>query len=141
MTENNNQRRYDVIVWGATGFTGRLVAEYLLGKYGIGRDLRWAIAGRNREKLESICSELGIESGSLPIVVSDSLDAQSMQDLARDAKVVLTTVGPYAKYGAALVEACVSQGTHYCDLAGEVQWMRKMIDSFQEDAVKNGAKA
>ena len=140
MTENNNQRRYDVTVWGASGFTGRLVTEYLFGKYGIGSELRWAIAGRNREKLESICSELGIESGSLPIVISDSFDVQSMKDLARNSKVVLTTVGPYAKYGAALVEACVSQGTHYCDLAGEVQWMRKMIDSFQEDAVKSGAR-
>lgn len=140
MSENNNQRPHDIVVWGASGFTGKLVTEYLYGHYGVGGELRWAIAGRNREKLESLCSALGIESGSLPIVISDSFDAQSMQNLARDTKVVLTTVGPYAKYGTALVEACVSQGTHYCDLAGESQWMRKMIDSFQTAAEKSGAR-
>ena len=140
MSNNNNQRQHDIVVWGASGFTGKLVTEYLYGKYGVGGELRWAIAGRNREKLESLCSALGIESGSLPIVIADSFDAQSMQNLARDTKVVLTTVGPYAKYGTALVEACVSQGTHYCDLAGESQWMRKMIDSFQTDAEKSGAR-
>jgi len=140
MSENNNQRQYDLVVWGASGFTGKLVTEYLYGNYGVGGELRWAIAGRNREKLESLCSDLRIESGSLPIVISDSFDAQSMQNLARDTTVVLTTVGPYAKYGSALVEACVSQGTHYCDLAGESQWMRKMIDSFQTDAEKSGAR-
>ena len=140
MSENNNQRPHDIVVWGASGFTGKLVTEYLYGNYGVGGELRWAIAGRNREKLDSLCSDLGIESGSLPIVISDSFDAQSMQNLARDTKVVLTTVGPYAKYGSALVEACVSQGTHYCDLAGESQWMRKMIDSFQTDAEKSGAR-
>ncbi len=140
MSNNNDQRRHDIVVWGASGFTGKLVTEYLYGNYGVGGELRWAIAGRNREKLDSLCSDLGIESGSLPIVISDSFDAQSMQNLARDTRVVLTTVGPYAKYGSALVEACVSQGTHYCDLAGESQWMRKMIDSFQTDAEKSGAR-
>ncbi len=137
---SGHHRQYDVIVWGASGFTGRLVTEYLFAKYGSGGELRWAIAGRNREKLESICSELGIASASLPIIIADCFELQSMQSLARDTRVVLTTVGPYAKYGAALVEACVSQGTHYCDLAGEVQWMRKMIDSFQADAEKSGAR-
>ena len=117
MSENNNQRSHDIVVWGASGFTGKLVTEYLYGNYGVGGELRWAIAGRNQEKLDSLCADLGIESGSLPIVISDSFDAQSMQNLARDTRVVLTTVGPYAKYGSALVEACVSQGTHYCDLA------------------------
>ena len=140
MSEENNQRQFDVIVWGASGFTGRLVTEYLFGKYGIGGGLRWAIAGRTQEKLESVCSELGIAFGSLPIIVADSFDKESMQNLAGDTKVVLTTVGPYAKYGSILVEACVMQGTHYCDLAGEVQWMRKMIDQYQADAEKSGAR-
>jgi len=134
MGDNNNQRQYDVIVWGASGFTGRLVAEYLFSKYGNDGQLRWAIAGRNQAKLESI------GSGSLPIIVADCFDSESMQQLARTTKVVLTTVGPYAKYGSALVEACVRHGTHYCDLAGEVQWMRKMIDRFQSDAAKSGAR-
>ncbi len=140
MSINNYQRAYDVIVWGASGFTGRLVTEYLFGKYGTGGELRWAIAGRSQEKLETICVELGIASGSVPIIIADCFDSGSMQDLARDTKVVLTTVGPYAKYGSALVEACVMHGTHYCDLAGEVQWMRKMIDRFQSDAEASGAR-
>ena len=140
MSINNYQREYDVIVWGASGFTGRLVTEYLFGKYGTGGELRWAIAGRSQEKLETICVELGIASGSVPIIIADCFDSGSMQDLARDTKVVLTTVGPYAKYGSALVEACVMHGTHYCDLAGEVQWMRKMIDRFQSDAEASGAR-
>ena len=140
MSIKNYPRAYDVIVWGASGFTGRLVTEYLFGKYGTGGELRWAIAGRSQEKLETICVELGIASGSVPIIIADCFDSGSMQDLARDTKVVLTTVGPYAKYGSALVEACVMHGTHYCDLAGEVQWMRKMIDRFQSDAEASGAR-
>ena len=140
MSENNHQRQYDVIVWGASGFTGRLVTEYLFGKYGTGGELRWAIAGRSQDKLETICAELGIASGSVPIITADSFDSESMQGLARNTRVVLTTVGPYAKYGSALVEACVKHGTHYCDLAGEVQWMRLMIDRFQSDAEASGAR-
>ena len=137
---NRNKRQYDVIVWGASGFTGKLVTEYMLAKYGTDGDLRWAIAGRDQAKLEMICSDLGVRPSSLPIIISDSFDTNSMRRLARDTRVVLTTVGPYAKYGSALVEACVASGTHYCDLAGEVQWMRKMIDQFQSDAEKSGAR-
>ncbi len=95
--------------------------EYLLGRYGTDGKLRWAIAGRDQQKLEKICSELGVRSGSLPIIIADCYDSESMQQIAVDTKVVLTTVGPYAKYGSALVAACVANGTHYCDLAGEVQ--------------------
>lgn len=128
-----NQRKYDVIVWGASGFTGRLVTEYLLGKYGAHGDLRWAIAGRDRSKLEDTCSDL-------PVIIADSFDSRAMQSLAADTRVVLTTVGPYARFGSALVEACVAHGTHYCDLAGEVQWMSRMIDRFQQGAENSGAR-
>ena len=142
MNANNkqNHRQYDVTVWGASGFTGRLVTEYLLGKYGTDGKLRWAIAGRDQEKLEKICSALAVQPGSLPIIIADCYDTESMQRLAADTRVVITTVGPYAKYGSALVAACVANGTHYCDLAGEVQWMRAMIDQFQPDAEKSGAR-
>jgi len=142
MAENNNRnhRRYDLVVWGASGFTGRLVTEYLVGRYGTGGELRWAIAGRDQAKLETVCSELGLGNNDLPIIISDSFDSEAIHRLASDTKVVLSTVGPYAKYGSALVEACVAHGTHYCDLAGEVQFMRKMIDRFQSDAEKSGAR-
>jgi short subunit dehydrogenase-like uncharacterized protein len=142
MSETNsaNPRKYDLVVWGATGFTGRLVTAYLFGKHGTDGEIRWAIAGRNRRKLEAVCSELGIAPAGLPIIISDCFDGDAMQRLVSQSKVVISTVGPYARYGSTLVEACVRQGTHYCDLAGEVQWMRKMIDRFQADAEKSGAR-
>ena len=131
-------REFDVIVLGATGFTGRLVAEYLVAQYGIGGELRWAAAARSQSKLDALKSELG--QPDLPVIIANSLDEASMQELAKRTKVVLTTVGPYAKYGTELVAACVANGTHYCDLAGEVQWIRRMIDAHHEAAQKSGAK-
>lgn len=140
----SDDREFDVIVWGATGFTGRLVAEYLLRTYGVGNELRWAMGGRNEAKLRSVRDELGQSSGvdanSVPLVTGDAADPAATAELARRTRVVCTTVGPYAKYGTPLVEACVDAGTDYCDLTGEVQWMRKMIDSFHERARTNGAR-
>jgi short subunit dehydrogenase-like uncharacterized protein len=134
------QREFDIIALGATGFTGALVAEYLLDRYGIGRDLRWAAAGRNESKLGQLRSQLGAAAEELPIIVADSLDPSSMDELAKRARVVLTTVGPYAHFGSPLVAACAANGTHYCDLAGEVQWIRRMIDAHDEQARETGAK-
>ncbi len=140
MSEPTATREFDVIVCGATGFTGTLVAEYLLRQYGIDADLRWAIAGRSREKLESLRDSLGDKAANLETMVADSFDQDALRNLARRTRVVLTTVGPYALYGSALVEACVEEGTHYCDLAGEVQWIRKMIDQHHERAQQTGAR-
>ena len=137
---NTESREFDVIVWGATGFTGTLVAEYLCRQYGIGGDLRWAIAGRNSRKLEELRDALGADAAALEIIESDSHDKESLKQLASRTSVVLTTVGPYALYGSELVEACVDNGTHYCDLAGEVQWIRKMIDLHHERAKQTGAR-
>jgi short subunit dehydrogenase-like uncharacterized protein len=131
-------REFDIIVWGATGFTGRLVAEYLLRQYGIGGDLQWAIAGRSEKKLEAVKQDLGAES--LPTIVADSFDDDKLSSMAASAKVIITTVGPYAKYGSNLVAACAQHGTHYCDLAGEAQWIRRMIDMHHEAARESGAR-
>ncbi|HEY4241311.1 MAG TPA: saccharopine dehydrogenase NADP-binding domain-containing protein [Kofleriaceae bacterium] len=125
-----SDREYDLVLFGATGFTGRLVAEYLAASP---EKLRWAIAGRNREKLAA----LGL---SVPIEIADAMDAASVGALAARTKVVCTTVGPYAKYGSALVAACAKHGTHYCDLTGEVQWMRQMIDAHDAEARETGAR-
>lgn len=137
------EREFDVIVWGATGFTGRLVAEHLLRR-SQESSFRWALGGRNGAKLESVRDEIGRETGldasALPLVVGDSDDPESLQHLARRTRVVCTTVGPYAKYGSGLVAACVEATTHYCDLTGEVQWMRKMIDRHHEEAAARGAR-
>jgi short subunit dehydrogenase-like uncharacterized protein len=129
------ERELEVVVWGATGFTGRLVAEYLLERHGVGGELRWALGGRSRKKLESVREEIGrataTPAGDLPILLGDADDEASLGALARRTRVVCTTVGPYATVGSKLVAACARAGTHYCDLTGEVQWMRRMIDAHQ----------
>jgi short subunit dehydrogenase-like uncharacterized protein len=133
-------REFDVVVLGATGFTGKLVAAYLLRQYGIGQDLNWAIAGRSEAKLNELRDDLGEAAADLKILVADSTDRPALDALAARTRVVLTTVGPYALYGSELVAACVAAGTDYCDLAGEVQWIRKMIDQHHEHARKSGAR-
>ena len=140
MSEATATREFDIIVWGATGFTGALVAKYLLRQYGVDGDVRWAIAGRSKEKLDALRDELELNEEALETIVADSFDAGALSDLTRRTRVVLTTVGPYALYGSELVAACVENGTHYCDLAGEVQWIRKMIDRHHERATQTGAR-
>jgi len=133
-------REFDVVVFGASGFTGRLVVEYLLERYPPGGALRWAVAGRNASKLKGVLAELGAGEDAVPVMVADSADEDALDGIARQTRVVLTTVGPYAKYGSGLVAACVRNGTAYCDLAGEVQWMRRMIDLHHEEAERTGAR-
>jgi short subunit dehydrogenase-like uncharacterized protein len=142
MTNSVDQRPrdFDVVVYGASGFTGRLVAEYLLEAYGTNGDLTWAMAGRNLAKLEGVRRELGAAAAEIPLLVADSNDAESLEKLALQTRVIATTVGPYALYGSKLVAACVAAGTHYCDLTGEVHWMRRMIDAHHEAAVSSGAR-
>ena len=135
-----NDRPYDIVVVGASGFTGRLVVEYLAERYPVGAPLRWAVAGRNREKLEKVIAEKCTTGEPPAIIVVDSHDSAALGQLARKTRVVLTTVGPYAMYGSELVAACVESGTHYCDLAGEAQWIRQMIDKHQSAAVQSGAR-
>jgi short subunit dehydrogenase-like uncharacterized protein len=136
-------RRFDVVVWGASGFTGELVAEYLTKTYGVGRSLRWALAGRSREKLEKVRSALeAIEprARDLPLLLGDSTDRASLDAIAQEARVVVSTVGPYALYGKELVAACVSAGSDYCDLTGEFPFIREMIDLHHEEARAKGAR-
>ena len=135
------KRDYDLILLGATGFTGQLVAEYLARQYGVGGDLRWAIAGRNAQKLEQVRAQILADNDeSLDIVVADSNDRESLNTMAARATAICTTVGPYALYGTPLVEACIEAGTHYCDLTGEVQWIQRNIADFQTRAEKADAR-
>lgn len=137
----SQEREFDVIVWGATGFTGQLVLDYLVKQYGVGKSLKWAIAGRNEEKLNMVArNAAGDLASEITIIVADSNDAAAMESLVKQTKVICTTVGPYALFGSLIVEACVNHGTHCCDLTGEVQWMRKMIDAHQTAAENSGAK-
>ena len=131
------QRQYDIIIWGATGFTGKLVAKYMTENYA-NSNLSWALAGRNEDKLQSLLHSLG--QPDVPTIVADAQDSEEIAALVKQTRVVLTTVGPYARYGSPLVEACANHGTHYCDLTGEVHWMREMISKHQSAAQQSGAK-
>jgi len=139
------QREFDIIVLGATGFTGRLVAEYLAQRHPDPADLRWALAGRNQEKLDQLARTLGAvvpdcNSEALPRLHGDSSDAASMAALARRARVIVSTVGPYALHGSLLVQACAENGTDYCDLSGELQWIHRMIAEWGPRARESGAR-
>lgn len=133
---------FDLVLWGASGFTGHLVADYLARSYGTGGDLRWAIAGRNREKLEQVRDEClpRAKRKELPILIADSTDPSSVAQLVAQTRVVCSTVGPYAKYGTALVAACAEAGVDYCDLTGEVHWMARVIPDYQGTAEASGAR-
>lgn len=128
-------REFDVIVYGATGYTGRLVAEYLKDKAG----LKWAMAGRSVDKLAEVRDLIGAASDT-PLIVADASNAASLDAMVKRAKVVLTTVGPYQLYGNELVAACVANGTDYTDLCGEPAWMRQKIDQHDDAAKASGAR-
>ena len=129
----------DLIIYGASGFTGRLVAEYVQQQYGNGETLRWAMAGRSQTKLEAVRDEIGLPSDT-PILVADTTDMSSLQLMADQARCVLSTVGPYQLYGAGLVSVCANSGVDYVDLCGEAVWMRYMIDAHEADAKASGAR-
>lgn len=128
---------YDIVLWGATGFTGRQAAQYLQSQYGDGQ-IKWAIAGRNRERLEAIRQK--INAPNLDLLVVPGSDASAADSLARTTKVVCSTVAPAAKYASEMVAACVENGTDYCDLSGELHWLRTMIDKHQQKAEQTGAR-
>ena len=136
---SGHTRPFDLILWGATGFTGRLVAEYLLRRTPLGREgaPRIALAGRNEEKLRALREELAGEypaAANLELRCAQIDSAESLDRLCREGRVICSVVGPYARYGSSLVAACVRAGSHYCDLSGEVHWIRSMIDAHHRDA-------
>ena len=132
-------RELGVVVYGATGYTGKLVAEYLNNQYGADGDLSWAMAGRSIDKLEAVRDELGI-SAKVPLIVTDASDPASVRAMVDRAAVVITTVGPYQLYGSDLVAACAEAGTDYVDLCGEPNWMEQMIKAHNDTAKASGAR-
>ncbi|MFN9739068.1 MAG: saccharopine dehydrogenase family protein [Pseudomonadota bacterium] len=131
---------YDLVLHGASSFVGRIVAEHLIERHGVGRDLRWAISGRSPERLHALRDVLGRRAMKLPVLVADAADADALRMLCARTRVVASTVGPYALHGGPLVAACVAAGTDYCDLTGEVQWVRRMITRHQRAARRSGAR-
>ncbi|MDG1119347.1 MAG: saccharopine dehydrogenase NADP-binding domain-containing protein [SAR86 cluster bacterium] len=134
-----SEREFDLVVFGASGYTGKLVAEYIQNEYGGDQPLKWALAGRNKDKLAGIKEDLNLES-DLTILKVDSNDQESLDAMTSAAKCILTTVGPYQLYGSNLVESCAKNGTDYVDLTGEPGWMYEMINEHKETAKKSGAR-
>ena len=130
----------DLTVFGATSFVGQILARYLFAQFGAHDGLKWALAGRSEQKLQRLRTSLGPKAARLPIVVADAADADALEALCGQTRVVISTVGPYALYGEPLVKACAETGTDYCDLTGEVQWIRRMIHAYEKTARKSGSR-
>lgn len=135
---SHGERTYDLLLFGATGFVGQLTAQHLAEHAPPG--VRIALAGRSSAKLETVRSSLGARAQSWDLLVADAADTDRLAELAAATKVVVTTVGPYAKFGMPLVAACAAAGTHYADLTGEVLFVRRSADAFHEEALRSGAK-
>ena len=128
---------FDVVIYGASGFTGRLVAEYMSQQYD--RSVNWAMAGRSATKLAAVRDEIGAAKDT-PLVVADASDPASLRAMVANARCIITTVGPYQLYGSDLVAACAELGTDYVDLSGEPAWMHEMITKHHDAAMKSGAR-
>ena len=140
-SSDKSDRPFDIVLYGATGFTGGLVADYLLRNMPEGG--AWAVAGRSRTKLDALVTRLAAEMPDVPapgVVVADTEDARSLAEMALSARVVITTVGPYLEYGEPLVAACAEAGTDYVDLAGEPEFVDRMYLEHQDAAVASGAR-
>jgi short subunit dehydrogenase-like uncharacterized protein len=131
---------HDLVAFGATSFVGKILCRYLWDEFGAQGEMKWAAAGRSNAKLEELRSSLGVNSGTLPLVIADAADEASLGKLCASTRVVVSTVGPYALYGEPLVKACAQSGTDYCDLSGEVQWIRRMVQRYEAMAQTSGAR-
>ena len=144
MTTTVRKRKYDVVLYGATGFVGRQTVAYFANlsstRAAGGKVLRWALAGRSAEKLHAIKAACGPGAKSAGIVVADAQDTEALAAMVRDCSVVLSTAGPFALYGSELVAACVKHGTHYVDITGETPWVHDMIKAHHAAAQKNGTR-
>jgi short subunit dehydrogenase-like uncharacterized protein len=135
----NSSSKFDIIVYGATGFTGQLVAEYLATHYRDDPQLKWAMAGRSLDKLKSVRDAIGARADT-PLIAADASHPASLQAMIGHTRLVISTVGPYQLYGTDLVAACAASGIDYIDLCGEPIWMRQMIDAHQATAESSGAR-
>lgn len=135
----SEEKQFDIVVFGATGYTGRLVCEYLNNTYGVNGDVKWAMAGRNLGKIESVRDAMEV-SVDVPMLVANNNDLQSLKKMVAKTKVVLTTVGPYQLYGKDLLKECIAAGIDYVDLCGEPNWMHDMIAENEAAAKVSGAR-
>lgn len=136
-----SDRRYQVVIWGATGVVGRCACTTMIKYYQ--DEVKWAMAGRNEEKLEAIRNDLAKEypaARNTPILTGDAEDRDSLVAIASQTKVLISTSGPFAKLGTLVVEACITAGTHYCDITGEVPWVMRIIKTYHAEAACKGVK-
>lgn len=132
---------FDLVVFGASSFVGRLLTRYLLATFGAdGQRLNWAIAGRSHDRLKELCGELGPEAMQLPLITANALDESALGKLCEQTQCVVSTVGPYELLGEPLVKVCAYTGTDYCDLSGETPWIQRMITTYQPIARASGAR-
>ncbi|HEX6017512.1 MAG TPA: saccharopine dehydrogenase NADP-binding domain-containing protein, partial [Burkholderiaceae bacterium] len=131
------QRTYDVVLYGASGFVGRQTVVHFAAHAG---GVRWALAGRSQDKLEQVRQACGSGAASAGILVADAADRKALDAVAASAAVVLSTAGPFALYGSALVAACVAHRTHYVDITGETPWVRELIDRHHAQAARDGTR-
>ncbi len=131
---------YDLVVFGGTSFVGKILCRYLLDQFGVSGSLKWAAAGRSHAKLQDLRASLGPKAADLPLIVADAADEAALRSMCLSARVVISTVGPYALYGEPLVKVCAETGTDYCDLTGEVHWIRRMIERYEAAAQASGAR-
>lgn len=135
------QPQYDLVVFGATSFVGQILTKYLAEYFSAQTEnLSWAIAGRSETKLQEVKNALGAVGRDLPIIIADASNQSQLNTLCSQTRVVVSTVGPYALYGEPLIQACVANGTDYCDLTGETQWIKKMITKYETSAQQSGAR-
>jgi short subunit dehydrogenase-like uncharacterized protein len=135
----NSSSKFDIVVYGATGFTGQLVAEYLATNYKGDANLKWAMAGRSKDKLAAVRDAIGAPADT-PLIVADAGDPASLKAMVDQARSIISTVGPYQLYGSDLLADCVNSGTDYFDLCGEPLWMRQMIEAHEAAAKSTGAR-
>ncbi|NEQ70955.1 MAG: saccharopine dehydrogenase [Symploca sp. SIO2D2] len=133
------ERAYDVILYGATGFVGKQTVQYF-ADYAPTKAFRWAIAGRDRQKLESVKAQVGTGANSADILVADSYNQSAVDEMVAQTHVLLNTAGPFALYGTSIVDACVRSHTHYVDITGETPWVKTLIDRYHEKAAAEGTK-
>lgn len=131
---------YDIIIFGATSFVGQILSRYMLEQYPVDSDLSWAIAGRSESKLQELKQSLGSAGEHLTSICADAANENDLSAMCESSKCIISTVGPYALYGEPLVKTCASLGTDYCDLAGEVQWIAKMLTRYEDAAKISGAR-
>ncbi|MFO0464436.1 MAG: saccharopine dehydrogenase family protein, partial [Burkholderiales bacterium] len=137
--------KFDVVIFGATSFVGKILCAYLMREFGTAakpgaRKLSWAVAGRSKAKLQDLLAGLGPAAADIPVIIADAADDTALKEMCKQTRVVVSTVGPYALYGEPLIRACVQTGTDYCDLTGEPQWIRRMIGAYAEQAAASGAR-